>query len=275
MRQAIRNICRSGKRDDLVIATKAYFPTGPDVNARGASRRHLARAVEASLRRLGTDRIDLFFVHRFDDATDLHETLRALDDLVRAGKVRYICCSNFTGWQLMKSLAISEKYGWEKFVTLESKYSLACRGLEYELVPLCLDQSVAILPWSPLHSGYLTGKYRWGEPLPTGTRFANLEDKFWPVQAEKLYDIVKELDRIAKEHNATVSQTALNYLLRKPGVNSLIVGLRTAQQLEENLKATDWEMTPEEVAHLDALSEPVHEYPYFTYDPEMDAWIKH
>jgi aryl-alcohol dehydrogenase-like predicted oxidoreductase len=193
--------------------------------------------------------------------------------LVRTGKVRYIGCSNFTGWQLMKSLAISEKNGWERFVTLESKYSLVCRGLEYELVPLCLDQGVAILAWSPLHGGYLTGKYRRGQPMPRGTRFANLEDKFWPVEPEKLFNIVDELERIAKERQTTVSQAALNYLLQKPGVASLIVGMRKAKQLEENLGVTEWQMTPEEVARLDMISEPVQDYPYYTYDPERGAYF--
>lgn len=163
----------------------------------------------------------------------------------------------------MKALAISDRYGWDKFVTLEAEYSLANRMLELELVPLCLDQGVAILPFSPLHGGYLSGKYRRGQPWPKGTRFNAIENTGpWKVELEKLFDIVDELDKIANEHNATVSQAALNYVLRKPGVNSLVFGARTVKQLEENLKATDWQMTPEEVARLDRISEPTRDYTY-------------
>ena len=152
---------------------------------------------------------------------------------------------------------------------------LVSRMLEYEVVPVCLDQGVAILAWSPLQGGYLSGKYRRGKPLPKDTRFDSMEDKFFAVDAEKLFDIVQEIDIIAKEHNATVPQTALNYCLRKPGINALIIGMRTIKQLEENLKATDWEITPEEVARLDRLSEPVQDYPYYTWDPEAGTYIKH
>jgi aryl-alcohol dehydrogenase-like predicted oxidoreductase len=263
------------RRQEAIVITKINPARYPGPNDGGLSRKHIIEGCEASLKRLGTDYIDLYQIHEFDTCTPLEVSLRAMDDLVRAGKVRYIGCSNFTGWQLMKSLSISDSQGWERFATLESMYSLACRTLEYELVPVCLDQGVAILPWSPLHGGYLAGKYRRGKPLPKGTRFGNLEDKFWPVQAEKLFDTVDELDKIAKVHNVTIPQAALNYLLRKPGVTSLIVGMRTAEQLEQNLGATDWEMTPEEVARLDEVSAPPHDYPYYTYDPELDSWIKH
>ncbi|OGO23546.1 MAG: hypothetical protein A2144_11135 [Chloroflexi bacterium RBG_16_50_9] len=261
------------RRKEAIIITKINPARTPGPNDGGLSRKHIIEGCHASLKRLKTDYIDLYEIHEMDRYTPLEVTLRTLDDLVREGKVRYIGCSNFTGWQLMKALALSDKNGWERFVTLEAKYSLASRGLEYELVPLCLDQGIAILAWSPLYGGYLSGKYRRGQPWPRGTRFPNLEDKFWPVEPEKLFDIVEELDRIAKEHHATVSQAALNYLLRKPGVNSLIVGLRTAKQLEENLKATDWQMSPEEVERLDRLSEPPHEYPYYVFDPELDAYL--
>jgi aryl-alcohol dehydrogenase-like predicted oxidoreductase len=257
------------------VITKINPARQPGPNDGGLSRKHIIEGCNTSLKKLRTDYIDLYQIHEFDTCTPLEVTIRAMDDLVRDGKVRYIGCSNFTGWQLMKSLAISRENGWESFVTLEAMYSLASRVLEYELVPVCLDQGVAILVWSPLHGGYLTGKYRRNKPLPEGTRFQNMEDKFWPVQQERLFDIIEELDLIAKEHDATISQTALNYMLRKPGVNSLIIGIRTIKHLEENLKATDWELTPEEVARLDNLSEPSHEYPYYTYDPEKDTWIKH
>ena len=174
----------------------------------------------------------------------------------------------------MKSLAISDMNGCERFVTLETRYSLASRTIENELVPACLDQGVAILAWSPLHGGYLSGKYRRGEPIPKGARFADLEDKFMAVEPEKLFDIVEALEKIAREHSASVSQTALNYLLQKPGVNSLIIGIRTVEQLEENLKVTDLQITPEELALLDRLSQPKQEYPYFVYDPELDAYVR-
>jgi len=263
------------RRQEAIVITKINPARQPGPNDGGLSRKHIIEGCNASLKKLRTDYIDLYQIHEFDTCTPLEVTIRAMDDLVRDGKVRYIGCSNFTGWQLMKSLAISKENGWESFVTLEAMYSLASRALEYELVPVCLDQGVAILVWSPLHGGYLTGKYRRNKPLPEGTRFQNMDDKFWPVEQERLFDIIEELDLITKEHDATISQTALNYLLCKPGVNSLIIGIRTVKHLEENLKATDWELTPEEVARLDRLSEPTHEYPYYTYDPEMDAWIKH
>ena len=245
------------------MITKIKSVRKPGPNDGGLSRKYVIESCDASLKRLDTDYIDIYQIHQFDEYTPLEVTLRAMDDLVRAGKVRYIGCSNFTGWQLMKALAISDKYGWDRFVTLEAEYSLANRIPELELVPLCLDQGVAILPFSPLHGGYLSGKYRRGQPWPQGTRFTKLENTGpWIVEQEKLFDIVEELDKIAHEHNATISQTALNYVLRKPGVSSLVFGARTAKQLEENLKATDWQMTPEEVALLDRISEPMRDYTY-------------
>ena len=168
----------------------------------------------------------------------------------------------------MKCLAISRENGWNSFVTLEAMYSLASRWLEFELVPVCMDQGLGILAFSPLHGGFLSGKYRRGQPWPAGTRFESLENtQPWPVEPEKLFDIVDEMDIIAKERNANVSQVALNYLLQKPGVSSLIIGIRTVAQLEENLKTTDWEMSLEEVARLDRVSEPLRRYPYYIYNP--------
>lgn len=263
------------RRKEAIVITKINPARTPGPNDGGLSRKHIIEGCNASLKRLGTDYIDIYEIHEFDEHTPLELTLRALDDLVRAGKVRYIGCSNFTGWQLMKSLSISDRNGWERFMTLEARYSLASRMTEYELIPVCLDQGVAVLAWSPLHGGYLTGKYRKGRPFPKGTRFDNLESKFFVVDQKKLYDLVEEMDLIAKEHDSTIPQTALNYCLRKPGISSLIIGVRNANQIEENLKATDWEMTPEEVARLDKLSEPLHDYPYFTWDPEAGIYIKH
>jgi aryl-alcohol dehydrogenase-like predicted oxidoreductase len=256
------------RRKEAIVITKVHPTRSPGPNDGGFSRKHLIEGCEASLKRLRTDYIDLYELHMFDEHTPLEITLRALDDLVRAGKLRYIGCSNFSAWQVMKSLAISRQNVWASFVTLEAMYSLASRWLEFELVPLCIDQGLAILTFSPLHGGFLSGKYRKGQPWPAGTRFKSLENtEPWPVEPEKLFRIVDELDIIAKTHNATVSQTALNYLLKKPGVNSLIIGVRTAEQLEDNLKATDWEITAEEVERLDRASEPVRRYPYFVYNP--------
>jgi aryl-alcohol dehydrogenase-like predicted oxidoreductase len=251
------------RRKDIVLATKVRGRTGPGPNDVGLSRRHIVESCEGSLRRLNTDYIDLYQVHSFDPRTPLEETLRALDDLVRQGKVRYIGVSNFTGWQLMKALAISEKQNLEKFVTLQAFYSLISRDLENELVPLSLDQNLGILPWSPLGGGFLTGKYRRGKPRPEGARRSDPADQFLQFDEEKGFDIVDELARIAKNHNASITQAALNYLLRKPGVTSVIFGVKTKEQLADNLKTSDWEMTAEEVGRLDELSPPPRAYPYW------------
>ncbi len=251
------------RRKDVILATKVHGKMSPEPNNVGLSRHHILEGCNASLKRLGTDYIDLYQVHSFDPFTPLEETLRALDDLVRCGKVRYIGCSNFAGWHLMKALSISEKYGWEKFASLQALYSLVSRDLENELVPLCLDQGLAILVWSPLGGGFLTGKYRRGQPRPQGTRLSDPKAGFMPFDEQKGFDIVEELDRIAKEHKATVAQAALNYLLQKPGVTSVIIGARTSEQLADNLKTTDWEMTSGEVARLDELSQPGPVYPYW------------
>jgi len=251
------------RRKDVILATKVRGRMGPGPNEVGLSRHHILEGCNASLKRLGTDYIDLYQVHSFDFTTPLEETLRALDDLVRQGKVRYIGCSNFPGWQLMKALSISDKHNWERFVTLQAFYSLMARDLELEHVPLCLDQGLGILPWSPLGGGFLTGKYRRGKLRPQDARRSDPQSQFLQFNEEKGYDIIEELDRIAKNHNATVAQSALNYLLRKPGVTSVIIGAKTVEQLTDNLKTTDWEMTPEEVSRLDALSQPPRVYPHW------------
>jgi aryl-alcohol dehydrogenase-like predicted oxidoreductase len=264
------------RRKDIILATKVLGKMGPGPNDVGLSRHHIIEGCNASLKRLGTDYIDLYQVHNFDPNTPLEGTLRALDDLVRQGKVRYIGCSNFSGWQLMKALAISDKRGWEKFVTLQSLYSLLARELENELVPLCLDQGLGILVWSPLYGGFLSGKYRRGKPQPQGTRLSGPQPRFLQVDEEKGFDIVDELDKIAKTHGGTIAQAALNYLLAKEGVTSVIIGARTLEQLADNLKATDWEMSTEEMARLDEMSQPIPLYPYWMQampplpDPEFD-----
>ncbi len=251
------------RRKDIILATKVRGRTGSGPNDVGLSRRHIIENCNASLKRLGTDYIDLYQLHSFDPYTPQEETLRALDDLVRDGKVRYIGASNHTGWQLMKALAISDKQNLEKFVTLQAYYSLIARDLENELVPLCLDQNLGILPWSPLGGGFLTGKYRRGKERPKNARRTDPENQFLQFDEEKGFDIVDELEKVAKNHNATIAQAALNYLLRKPGVSSVIIGAKTKEQLADNLKSSDWEMTAEEVSKLDELSTPPRVYPYW------------
>jgi aryl-alcohol dehydrogenase-like predicted oxidoreductase len=251
------------RRKDVVLATKVRGRTGPGPNDIGLSRKHIIESCDASLRRLGTDYIDLYQVHSFDPRTPLEETLRALDDLVHQGKVRYLGASNFAGWQLMKALAISDAQHLERFVTLQALYSLIARDLENELVPLSLDQKLGILPWSPLGGGFLTGKYRRGQPRPEGARRSDATNQFLQFDEERGFDIVDELEKVAANHQATITQAALNYLLRKPGVTSVIIGARNAAQLADNLKTTSWEMTADEVARLDALSAPPRLYPYW------------
>jgi len=250
------------RRKDIILATKVRARMGSGPNDVGLSRHHILEGCNASLKRLSTDYIDLYQVHSFDPITPLEETLQALDDLIRQGKVRYIGCSNFAGWQLMKALSISERYGWAKFVSLQALYSLMARELENELVPLCLDQGMGILVYSPLGGGFLTGKYRRGQPRPKGTRLSQAESSSLPFDEEKGFNIVEQLDQIGKEHNATVAQAALNYLLHKKGITSVIIGARTGEQLTENLRTIDWEMTPAEVTKLDELTQPIPIYPY-------------
>ena len=251
------------KRNSVVLATKVRGRTGSGPNDVGLSRRHIIDSCNTSLKRLGTDYIDLYQVHSFDPRTPLEETLRTLDDLVREGKVRYVGASNFAGWQLMKALAISDTQHLERFITLQAFYSLIARDLENELVPLSLDQHLGILPWSPLGGGFLTGKYRRGKPRPEGARRSNPTAQFLQFDEGKGFDIVDELEKTARKYGATITQAALNYLLRKPGVTSVIVGARNKEQLTDNLKTVDWEIAAEEVARLDTLTTPPRVYPYW------------
>lgn len=251
-----------GRRDKVILATKAHGRTGDGPNDIGQSRHHITRACEDSLRRLGTDYVDLYQVHGFDALTPLEESLAALDDLVRAGKVRYVGCSNYTGWQLMKSLCISEIHGYERFVSQQVYYSLVGRELEFELIPLSLDQGVGIVVWSPLAGGFLSGKYRRGREGPANTRRANVGQDGVLTEAQG-YDVIEVLEEVAANHDATVAQAALNWLLRKPFVSSVIVGARTEEQLRDNLRAAEWEMTEEELERLNEVSEPVPIYPYW------------
>jgi aryl-alcohol dehydrogenase-like predicted oxidoreductase len=253
-----------GRRDQVLISTKATFPTGPGPNDRGSSRYHLLRAVEGSLRRLGTEYIDLYQMHGFDALTPVEETLATLDDLVRSGKVRYIGCSNFSGWHLMKSLSVSEKYGWARHVAHQAYYSLIGRDYEWELMPLALDQQVATVVWSPLGWGRLTGKIRRGQPLPETSRLRDRrqQEAAPPVDDEYLFRVIDALDEVARATGKSIPQIAINWLLQRPTVASVIIGARNEEQLRENLGAAGWNLTPEQVAKLDAASEVVPPYPY-------------
>ncbi|MGD9695205.1 MAG: aldo/keto reductase [Thermoleophilia bacterium] len=251
------------RRGDVILATKLHGATGEGPNERGQSRYHIVRAVEASLRRLGTDWIDVLQVHAIDGCTDPQETLRALDDLVRAGTVRYIGCSNFSAWHLMRALAISGREHLERYRVLQAHYSLIARELEHEHIPLCLDQGVGVLVWSPLSGGFLTGKVRRDAPAPQGSRGAVMGPPGGLASPDVAFDTVDALVEIAEGRGASPAQVALNWLLAKPGVTSLIVGARDERQLADNLAAAGWSLSPEEVARLDAVSALRLPYPYW------------
>jgi aryl-alcohol dehydrogenase-like predicted oxidoreductase len=254
-----------GRRDQVLISTKATFRAGKGPNDVGSSRHHLLRSIDASLRRLGTDYIDLFQLHGFDALTPVEETLNTLDGLVRAGKIRYVGCSNFSGWHLMKSLAASDKYGWSRYVAHQAYYSLVGRDYEWELMPLGLDQKVGALVWSPLGWGRLTGKIRRGAPLPETSRLHSKlsTDAGPPIDNEYLYKVVDALDAVAAEVGKTVPQVALNWVLRRPTVSSVIIGARNEKQLRENLGAVGWTLTPAQIATLDAASARPLPSPYY------------
>jgi aryl-alcohol dehydrogenase-like predicted oxidoreductase len=252
-----------GRRDKVLISTKATFRAGPGPNDVGSSRFHLTQAIEGSLKRLQTDYIDLFQLHGFDALTPIEEVLSTLDDFVRAGKIRYIGCSNFSGWHLMKSLAIADRYNLPRHVAHQAYYSLIGREYEWELMPLGLDQNVGAVVWSPLGWGRLTGKIRRGQPLPETSRLHKTADMGPPVEDEYLYKVVDALDEVAKETGKTIPQIALNWLLQRPTVASVIIGARNEEQLKQNLGAVGWSLTPEQVKRLDAASERPLIYPYW------------
>jgi aryl-alcohol dehydrogenase-like predicted oxidoreductase len=252
-----------GKRDRALISTKATFTTGTGPNDVGSSRFHLMRACDASLKRLGTDHIDVYFMHAFDALTPVDETLRALDDLITAGKIGYIGASNFSGWHLMKSLATSERYGLGRYVAYQGYYSLIGRDYEWELMPLMLDQGVGTMVWSPLGWGRLTGKIRRGQPTKEGRIASGGAVGGPPVDDEKLYDIVDALDGIAKARGKTITQVALNWVLGRPSVANVVIGARDEAQLLQNLGALGWNLTTDEVAALDAVSRETPVYPYW------------
>jgi len=252
-----------GRRDKVLVSTKATFATGPGPNDVGTSRFHLLQAVEGSLRRLGTDYIDLFQLHGFDALTPPEETLRTLDDLISAGKIRYIGCSNYAGWHLMKSLAVSEKLGFARFVAHQAYYSMIGRDYEWDLMPLALDQGVGTVVWSPLGWARLTGKIRRGQPQPEVSRLRAPAAVGHPVDDEYLYQVVDAIDVVARETGKSVPQIALNWLLQRPTISTLIIGARTEEQLKHNLGCLGWKLTAEQIARLDAASEPPLPYPYW------------
>ena len=250
-------------RQDVLISTKATFRTGPGPNNVGSSRYHLTQALHESLQRLNTDYIDVYHLHAFDALTPIEETLSTLDNFVREGKIRYIACSNFSGWHLMKSLSVSERYGWSRYVGHQVYYSLIGRDYEWELMPLAVDQGVGALVWSPLGWGRLTGKIRRGQPTPEVSRLHQTASFGPPVPDEQVYRVVDAIDEIAKENGKSVSQIALNWLLQRPTVSTLIIGARNEAQLRENLGAIGWSLTKEQIDKLDAASKVTLPYPYW------------
>jgi aryl-alcohol dehydrogenase-like predicted oxidoreductase len=252
----------AGRRNDVLIGTKGTFAMSERLNDIGASRYSITRACEASLRRLGTDYIDIYYMHGFDATTPTEETLSALDDLTRSGKIRYIGCSNFSGWHLMKSLSISERYGWSRYVANQAYYSLVSREFEWELMPLALDQKVGTVVWSALAGGALSGKMRRGQPVPSGSRLATA-DFLAGARSDRLYGTLDVIDEIAAETGKTVSQVALRWILQRPSVVSIVVGARNEAQLKENLGAVGWSLDAGQMARLDEASEVQPIYPYW------------
>jgi len=253
-----------GKRNDVLISTKATFPMSDAVNDFGSSRSNLIKSCEGSLKRLGVDHIDIYHMHGFDANTPMEETLNALNNLVQSGKVRYIACSNFSGWHLMKSLTISERYGWSKYVANQAYYSLINRDFEWELMPLGIDQHVGTIVWSPLAAGLLSGKYRRHQPRPD----ARVAQGGSPVPGavisdDVLYKIVDALDEVSAETGKSVAQVSLNWLLQRPTVDNIIIGARNEEQLKQNLGAVGWNLTVDQVKKLDAASEQQPVYPYW------------
>ena len=253
----------AGRRDKVLISTKATFRMGDGPNDLGSSRHHLITACDASLRRLGTDYIDIYHLHGFDALTPVEEVLSTLDNLIKNGKVRYIACSNFSGWHLMKSLDVADRYGWARYCGHQVYYSLIGREYEWELMPLGLDQGVGALVWSPLGWGRLTGKIRRGQPLPAESRLHKTSEQGPPVEDEHLFNVVDTLEAVAKETGKSVAQVALNWLLRRPTVSTVIIGARNEQQLRQNLDAAGWNLSTEQIAKLDRASDVTPIYPYW------------
>ena len=254
-----------GRRDRVILSSKTGLRLGEGANDAGTSRLRLLKAVDASLKRLGTDYLDLLQLHAFDAMTPIEETLSTLDDLVRAGKVRYLGVSNFSGWQLMKSLGIADRHGWSRYVAHQAYYSLIGRDYEWELMPLGLDQGVGAVVWSPLGWGRLTGKLRRGQPLPATSRLHDTADVGPSVAQERLFRIVDALDIVAEETGKSIPQIAINWLLQRPTVSTVLIGARNEEQLRQNLGAIGWQLTADQIARLDAASAMEAPYPYYPY----------
>jgi aryl-alcohol dehydrogenase-like predicted oxidoreductase len=252
-----------GRRDKVLISTKATFRADGEPNNVGSSRFHLTRAVDAALKRLGTDHIDLFQLHGYDAKTPPEEVLSTLEDLIRAGKIGYIGVSNFSGWHLMKALAVADKYGLPRYVANQTYYSLIGRDYEWELMPLGIDQGVGAVVWSPLGWGRLTGKIRRGQKLPEKSRLHDTAAFGPPVEDEYLFRVVDALDEVAKETGKTIAQIALNWLLQRPTVSTVVIGARDEEQLRANLGAVGWNLTAEQVKKLDDASAVTLPYPYW------------
>ena len=252
-----------GRRDKVIISTKANLRSGDAPNEVGSSRYHLIDAVDAALTRLGTDYLDIFQLHGYDAKTPLAETLSTLDDLVRAGKIRYIGASNFSGWQLQRSLSETDRLGQSRYVVHQVYYSLLNRDYEWELMPLALDQGVGAMVWSPLGWGRLTGRLKRGEPIPRDSRLATEAARGPDVNETHLFNVIDAIEEIARETGKTMPQIALNWLLRRPTVATVLIGARDEHQLRQNLGAIGWELTPEHIARLDAASYVRPPYPYW------------
>lgn len=253
------------RRDRVILSTKITLRTGEGANDIGASRHHLIRATDAALKRLGTDYIDLLQLHHFDALTPVESVMSTLDDLVRAGKVRYIGASNFSGWQLMKSLSVADRYGYSRYIANQTYYSLIGRDYEWDLMPLGQDQGIGAIVWSPLGWGRLTGKIRRGQPLPEHSRLHDTAKFGPPVEEERLYRIVETIEEVAKEIDKTIPQIALNWLLQRPTVASVIIGARNEEQLRQNLDAIGWNLSKEQVSRLDVASDLTPPYPHYPY----------
>lgn len=263
MAEGILGEALEGLRNKVLISTKATFKIGDDVNGYGSSRYHLVNQCEDSLRRLKTDHIDVYHMHGFDANTPVEETLKTLEHLVQSGKVRYIACSNFSGWHLMKSLSVSERYGWSKYIAHQAYYSLLSREFEWELMPLGIDQKIGTIVWSPLSGGQLTGKFKRNQPLPEGSRYDQQGSHGPAPDPEFLYGIVDVLEAIAEETGKSVAQVSLNWLLQRPTVNNIIIGARNEAQLKQNLAAVGWNLSADQVKRLDAASDKPTSYPYW------------
>jgi aryl-alcohol dehydrogenase-like predicted oxidoreductase len=263
--ESILGAALKGRREQAILSTKLTLRAGDGPNDVGASRHHLIGGVERALKRLGTDYIDLLQLHHFDAMTPVEQVMSTLDELVRAGKVRYLGASNFSGWQLMKSQAAADRHGRARFVANQAYYSLIGRDYEWELMPLGLDQGIGAIVWSPLGWGRLTGKIRRGQPLPPGSRLHDTAGFAPPVHEERLYRVVEALDVVAAETGRSIPQIALNWLLQRPTVSSVLIGARNERQLRDNLGAIGWTLDADQMARLDAASAVMPPYPYYPY----------